>query len=110
MVKSFVLLLTVTITLGAASTAAADPPQALGGLDLMGYCRAQGFDTVIFPRGRTTHHAAVQNWACANADGTSLPVNGKKACEWQYGLKAVQERFTDVHDAYTWVCYSVRSD
>ena len=107
MLRSFLLLATVTITLGAASTAAADPPQPLGGLDLMGYCQARGFDTVILPRGRFARHAAVENWACANANGTSSPLNMKKACEWLYGPTGVQARFSDVNDAYTWVCYSV---
>ncbi len=31
----------------------------------------------------------------------------EQACKWQYGVEAVQARFTDVNDAFTWVCYSV---
>jgi hypothetical protein len=33
----------------------------------------------------------------------------RNACTWQYG-KTTQARFTDVHDAYTWVCYSVENE
>jgi hypothetical protein len=87
-------------------TASADPPQSLGGLDLMAYCQAHGWDTVIFPRGQLAPHAAVDNWRCASEDET-LPINMEQACKWQYGIDDVQARFTDVNDAFTWVCYSV---
>ena len=87
-------------------TASADPPQLLGGLDLMSYCLAQGWDTVIFPRGQLAPHAAVDNWRCATGD-KSLPISMEQACKWQYGINDVQARFTDVNDAFTWECYAV---
>ena len=31
----------------------------------------------------------------------------EQACKWMYGINDVQARFTDVNDAFTWVCYSV---
>lgn len=101
-----VAAMTVAAMTFALSTASADPPQSLGGLDLMGYCQAQGWDTVIFPRGQLAPHAAVDNWRCASGD-ESLPINMEQACKWQYGIDDVQARFTDVNDAFTWVCYSV---
>jgi hypothetical protein len=104
-VRSLVLVATVIIMLATASTATADPPQPLGGLDLGAYCQAKGFDWVIFPRGQLAHHAAVQNWRCATVGGESLPINMNKACTWRYG-NTTQARFTNVHDAYTWVCYA----
>jgi hypothetical protein len=88
------------------SLAMADTPQPIGGLKLLNYCQAQGWETVIFPHGRFAPHAAVNNWRCATGD-TSLPINMEQACKWQYGLDAVQTRFTDLDDAFTWVCYTV---
>jgi hypothetical protein len=109
MLRSLVLVATVIITLAMASTATADPPEPLGGLDLGAYCGAKGFDWVIFPRGQLAHHAAVQNWRCATVDGDSQPINMNKACMWSYG-KTTHARFYDVHNAYTWLCYSGGSD
>lgn len=86
--------------------ASADTPQALGGLQLMEYCQANGWDTVIFPRGQLAPHAAVDNWRCATGD-VSVPISMEQACKWQYGIEAVQARFTNLNDAFTWVCYSV---
>ena len=88
------------------ATALADTPNPLGGLNLMAYCQAQGWDTVIFPRGELGPHTAVDNWRCATGD-TSLPISMEQACKWQYGVEAVEARFTDLNDAFTWVCYSV---
>jgi hypothetical protein len=31
----------------------------------------------------------------------------EQVCKWEYDLNAVQARFTDLNDAFTWVCYSV---
>jgi hypothetical protein len=90
------------------SVASADPPQPLGGLHLLEYCQAHGWETVIFPRGQLAPHAAVDNWRCATGD-RSLPISMEQACKWEYGLEAVQARFTDLNDAFTWVCYSVGS-
>jgi hypothetical protein len=86
--------------------AVADTPQFLGDLHLLEYCQAQGWDTVIFPRGRLAPHAAVDNWACVSGD-KSVPISMEQACKWQYGLEAVQARFTDLNDAFTWDCYTV---
>lgn len=95
------------LALATASMAAARPPPQVGGLvDLEAYCQTKGFDWVIFPRGQLAHHAAVQNWACATAAGESEPLNMTQACKWQYGLTSARARFTNVHDAFTWVCYS----
>ena len=79
-------------------TASADPPQLLGGLDLMGYCQAQGWDTVIFPRGQLAPHAAVDNWRCVTGD-KSLPISMEQACKWQYGRRpgALQRPERRVH-------------
>src|SRR5215216_276458 len=101
-----VATLTVAAMMFALPTASADPPQSLGGLNLEAYCQAQGWETFIFPRGRLAPHAAVENWRCASGD-ESLPVNMELACKWQYGIDDVHARFTDVNDAFTWVCYSV---
>jgi hypothetical protein len=109
MLRSLALVSTVIIMLATASTAGAEPPQPLGGLDLGAYCRAEGFDWVIFPRGQLAHHAAVQNWRCATSEGDSQPINMSKACTWTYG-KTTQARFYDLHNAYTWVCYSGGSE
>ena len=109
MLRSLVLVATVIITLATASAATADAPQPLGGLDLGAYCQEKGFDWVIFPRGQLAHHAAVQNWRCATPGGESRPINMKDACAWRYG-KTAQARFTNIHDAYTWVCYSVGNE
>jgi hypothetical protein len=106
MLRILVVLTTVIVMLATASTATADPPQPLGGLNLWAYCQAKGFDGDIRPRGQLAHHGAVQNWRCATAGGDSQPINMKQACSWQYGNTA-QARFTNVHDAHTWVCYSV---
>jgi hypothetical protein len=84
----------------------ADPPAALGGLDLMSYCQANGWETVIFPRGQLAPHAAVENWRCASGD-KSLPISMEQACKWMYGSNDVEARFTDLNDAFTWVCYAV---
>jgi hypothetical protein len=109
MLRSLTLLAAVLVMLATASTAAADPPQPLGGLELGAYCKANGFDWVIFPRGQLAHHAAVQNWRCATPEGDSQPINMSKACTWSYG-KRTHAHFYDVHNAYTWVCYSVGND
>ena len=103
-----ILLVVVTIAAIsiAPSVATADTPQPLGGLKLLDYCQAHGWETVIFPRGQLAPHAAVDNWRCATGD-TSLPISMEQACKWQYGLNAVQARFTDLNDAFTWVCYTV---
>ena len=29
-----------------------------------------------------------------------------EACKWQYGVSSAKARFTDIHDAFSWVCYS----
>jgi hypothetical protein len=105
MLKGLVLVATVAVMLATASAATADPPQALGGLNLSAYCQAKGFQGTSLPRGQLAHHAAVQNWRCAIVGGESQPINMTQACTWQYGDNA-QARFTNVHDAYTWVCYS----
>ena len=100
------LLTTAALLVGVGvRTASADPPQALGGLTLFEYCQAHGWDTVIFPRGRLAPHAAVDNWRCATGD-VSQPISMEQACKWQYG-EAVQAHFTDLNDAFSWVCYSV---
>ena len=107
--KRVVALLVTCVSIAlavSAGIASADTPQPLGGLDLMGYCQAHGWDTVIFPRGQLAPHAAVDNWRCATGD-ESLPISMEQACKWQYGLEAVQARFTNLNDAFTWVCYSV---
>jgi hypothetical protein len=107
MSKVLVLFAAVVAVMSFAPTAAvADPPQALGGLKLLEYCQANGWDTVIFPRGELAPHAAVDNWRCASGD-TSLPISMEQACKWQYDRNAVEARFTNVNDAFTWVCYSV---
>jgi hypothetical protein len=90
----------------APAAAVADPPQVLGGLNLLSYCQANGWDTVIFPRGQLAPHAAVDNWRCATGE-TSLPISMEQACKWMYDRNAVEARFTDVNDAFSWVCYSV---
>ena len=92
------------------SRAIADPPQPIAGqgLTLLEYCQAQGWETVIFPNGQLAPHAAVNNWRCATGD-TSRPINMEQACKWQYGLDAVQARFTDLDDAFSWRCYTVGS-
>ena len=97
-----VLAVLVSSTAGAN----ADTPQLLGGLDLMAYCQANGWETVIFPSGQLAPHAAVDNWRCATGE-TSLPISMEQACKWMYGINDVQARFTDLNDAFTWVCYSV---
>lgn len=105
----YVVLVAVVIAAAMAfalPTASADPPQLLGGLDLMGYCQAQGWDTVIFPRGQLAPHTAVDNWRCATGD-KSLPISMEQACKWQYGIDDVQARFSDLNDAFTWSCYAV---
>jgi hypothetical protein len=109
MLRIFVVLTAVIVTLATASAATADPPQPLGGLNLGAYCQAKGFDGDISPRGQLAHHAAVQNWRCATASGESQPINMRKACTWHYGQSA-QARFSNVHDAYTWLCYSVGNE
>ena len=102
-----VLLLTVIVAaLGSAPAATAGIPQLVGDLKLLDYCQAQGWETVIFPRGQLAPHAAVNNWRCATGE-TSLPISLEQACKWQYGLDAVQARFTDLNDAFSWACYTV---
>jgi len=103
MMVAAVLFAAIAIT---PAVATADTPQPLGGLHLFEYCQAHGWETVIFPRGQLAPHAAVDNWRCATGD-TSLPISMEQACKWEYGLDAVQARFTDVNDAFTWVCYAV---
>ena len=105
------LALIATVLLAASiapSAAVADQPVALGGLMLLEYCQAQGWDTVIFPRGQLAPHAAVDNWRCATGS-VSQPISMEQACKWQYSLDAVEARFTDLDDAFTWVCYAVGS-
>jgi hypothetical protein len=108
-VQRLIILGIAIAALAVSASAAADPPRLVAGggdLHLLGYCQAQGWDTVIFPRGRFAPHAAVDNWRCATGD-TSLPVNMEQACRWDYGLNDVQARFTDVNDAFSWKCYAV---
>jgi hypothetical protein len=107
MLKNLVLVGTAVIMLGTASTATANSSQPLGGLNLNAYCQAKGFQGASLARGQLAHHAAVQNWQCATVGGQSQPINMTKACTWEYG-ETTQARFTNVHDAYTWACYSVR--
>jgi hypothetical protein len=104
--RVIVLVAAVVAVSFAPSAVRADPPQALGGLKLREYCQAQGWGDVIFPRGQLAPHAAVDNWRCVTGD-VSRPINMEQACKWMYGLDAVQARFTDVNDAFTWVCYAV---
>jgi hypothetical protein len=89
-----------------APAATADKPQPLGGLHLIEYCQAHGWATAIFPRGQLAPHAAVDNWRCTTGE-TSQPISMEQACKWEYGLEAVQAHFTDLNDAFTWVCYTV---
>ena len=96
----------LTFLVSSVAVSSADPPQPLGGLDLLGYCQANGWETVIFPRGQLAPHAAVDNWRCATGE-RSLPISMEQACKWMYGLDAVQAHFTDLNDAFSWVCYSV---
>jgi hypothetical protein len=103
------LAATAAAMLAMASTAAADLARPVGGLDLTAYCQANGFQGASLPRGQLAHHAAVQNWRCASVGGESQPINMTQACKWEYGDSA-HARFTDVHDAYTWACYSVASE
>jgi hypothetical protein len=101
-----IVVAALTFLVSSIGVASADTPQPLGGLDLMAYCQANGWETVIFPRGQLAPHAAVDNWRCATGE-TSLPISMEQACKWMYGLNDVQARFTDLNDAFTWVCYSV---
>jgi hypothetical protein len=107
--KSWVFAAAAVVMLATASVATADVRRPLGGLDLTAYCQANGFHGASLPRGQLAHHAAVQNWRCAIVDGDSQPINMTSACKWEYGDSA-HARFTDVHDAYTWGCYSVASE
>jgi hypothetical protein len=52
---------TVALSSFAPSVASADPPQPLGGLHLLEYCQAHGWDTVIFPRGQLND---AFTWVC----------------------------------------------
>jgi hypothetical protein len=103
----FVLVAAVAASLAfGLQPASANAPQLLGGLHLLEYCQAHGWDTVVFPRGQLAPHAAVDNWACASGD-ESIPISMEQACKWEYGREAVQARFTDSNDAFTWGCYAV---
>jgi hypothetical protein len=107
MLRTLVVVVVAITTLAAATAAAAKPKQALGGLvDLQAYCQTKGYDWVDFPRGQLAHHAAVNNWVCSTVTGESERLNMTEACQWEYGLTSAKARFTDVHDAFTWVCYS----
>jgi len=99
-------LLVTAVALGIAPAANAGTPQLVGDLKLLGYCQAHGCATVVFPAGRLAPHAAVDDWRCATGDA-SLPISMEQACKWQYGLAAVQARFADLNDAFSWACYTV---
>jgi hypothetical protein len=102
----FAIAAVLALSAVAPGTAIADTPNPLGGLHLMAYCQAHGWETVLFPRGQLGPHTAVDNWRCATGD-TSLPISMEQACKWQYARDAVEARFTDLNDAFTWVCYAV---
>ena len=97
--------LTAALSIGTGS-AIADPPQLLGGLTLNEYCQAQGYDGVVQTKPRLGPEAAIDNWRCV-IGATLHPFSMEQACMWQYGIEAVQARFLDRDDAFSWKCFSL---
>jgi len=91
-----------------ASTARADPPTPLGGLELRTYCQTHGYTDVVLQKGVVIGpQAAYNNWRCYTDTPTNdHPFSMEQACKWAYGLNAVQAHPLDSDNAFTWVCYS----
>ena len=103
-----VALVAAVIGLVGASTARADPPTPLGGLELQTYCQSLGYTGTTLQKGFIVgEQAAYNNWRCyTGTPADTHPFSMEQACKWTYGLDAVQTHPLDPDDAFTWVCYS----
>ena len=103
-----VALVAAVIGLVGASTARADPPTPLGGLELQTYCQSLGYTGTTLQKGFIVREqAAYNNWRCyTGTPADTHPFSMEQACKWTYGLDAVQTHPLDPDDAFTWVCYS----
>jgi hypothetical protein len=83
----------------------AGPQEQLGGLDLNEYCQSLGYNGVVQTKPRLGFAAAIDNWRCSSEDGLH-PFSMEQACKWEYDLQAVEARFLDRDDAYSWKCFN----
>ncbi|MDQ6879188.1 MAG: hypothetical protein M3082_16150 [Candidatus Dormibacteraeota bacterium] len=105
LVLTAIAITACTLTLGL-ETVTASPPRLLGGLDLNGYCQSLGYEGARVPGDVITGHTTFNDWRCVK-DGSFHPFSFEQACQWQYGLNAVQAHPLDKNDAFSWRCYSV---
>ena len=89
---------------GSMSFTPAGPQEQLGGLDLNEYCQSLGYTGVVQTKPRLGFAAAIDNWRCVSNDGRH-PFSMEQACKWEYDLRAVEARFLDRDDAYSWKCF-----
>lgn len=83
------------------------PHEQYGGLGLHEYCQSLGYTGVVQTKPRLGFAAAIDNWRCGDADGGLHPFSMEQACKWEYALDAIQVRFLDRDDAYSWKCFAV---
>jgi hypothetical protein len=83
----------------------AGPQEQLGGLDLNEYCQSLGYNGVVQTKPRLGFATAIDNWRCSRDDGLH-PFSMEQACQWEYDLQAVEARFLDRDDAYSWKCFN----
>jgi hypothetical protein len=78
---------------------------AIGSVNLGGYCNSIGFSQAGLLSGVTGYRAAFDNWVCSNST-QNQKINMDKACRWQYpAYRDVVAWPLDPHDAYSWKCY-----
>jgi hypothetical protein len=72
--------LAVTLSVGTAPSAHAQANSVpyLGGMDLMGYCRSQGYVSV------RTIGTTYYSWRCVSSTGADISFSMQAACQWQY--------------------------
>lgn len=91
---------------GSATFDAPAAHEQFGGLQLQEFCQSQGYDGVLQTKPRLGFAAAIDNWRCVS-DGALHPFSMEQACKWEYGMDAIQARFLDRDDAYSWKCFAV---
>ncbi len=70
-----------------------------GGLDLNGYCRAEGYQNAKLIE-KTAY-----GWRCLATNGSLIDMNLFDACRLQYNGLLPVPKFSDFNNPYSWQCY-----
>lgn len=107
--RLLVLVASLISCLVGAASASADTPTPLGGVELVSYCQSLGYTGATLQKGYVVgDQAAYDNWRCTDVTGNTHPFSMVQACQWMYGLNAVQAHPLDPNDAFSWVCYAAQ--